>query len=140
VGFLSARENIMLALRLRGWEQHSAARRTAAVLAAVGLSERARQRATRLSAGELQRLALARALAGARGLLLVDEPTSRLDEANAEMVAALLFAAAAIEGHTVICASHDPAVVNRGEEVLALDSARYTITRSQRQAINARLA
>jgi ABC-type lipoprotein export system ATPase subunit len=131
VGFLSAHENIMLGLRLRGWDPHAAARRAASVLAAVGLSERASQRATRLSAGELQRLALARALAGARGLLLVDEPTSRLDAANAEMVAALLFAAAAIEGQTVICASHDPAVVNRGDEVLALDCAQYAITRSQ---------
>ena len=138
VGFLSAQENIMLTLQLRGWEQHAAARRAAVVLAAVGLSERAPQRATRLSAGELQRLALARALAGARGLLLVDEPTSRLDEANAEMVAALLFAAAAIEGQTVICASHDPAVVNRADELLALDRGRYSITRSQPHAINTR--
>ena len=53
-------------------------------------ADRTRQRVHRLSAGEAQRLALARALAGARGLLIVDEPTSRQDEANARAVAALL--------------------------------------------------
>jgi ABC-type lipoprotein export system ATPase subunit len=124
VGFLSAHENVVLVLRLRGWGQDAAARRAAAVLADVGLTERASQRAVRLSAGEGQRLALARALAGARGLLLVDEPTSRLDEANAETVARLLARASAADGQTVICASHDPALVRRADHVLALDSAR----------------
>ena len=133
VGFLSAQENITFALRLRGWEQHTAVRRAATVLTAVGLSERAGQRVTRLSAGELQRLALARALASAHGLLLIDEPTSRLDEANAKVVAALLYAAAAVEGQTVICASHDPTVVNRGDELVALNSAGSPITTSQSQ-------
>ena len=74
----------------------------------------------RLSAGEAQRVALARALAGARGLLVVDEPTSRLDEAAAIEVAELLAAAAAEDGQTVICASHDPAVIRRADHVLAL--------------------
>jgi putative ABC transport system ATP-binding protein len=121
VAFLSAQENVVLALRLRGWEQAAASRRAASVLDLVGLTERASQRTFRLSAGEVQRLALARALAGARGLLLVDEPTSRLDEANAENVAALLDHAASSEGHTVICASHDPAIIERANELLALE-------------------
>ena len=67
VGFLSAEENIVLALRSRGWDEGEARAQAADVLARVGLSERARQRAGRLSAGEAQRLALARALASARG-------------------------------------------------------------------------
>jgi putative ABC transport system ATP-binding protein len=121
VAFLSAQENIVLALRLRGWEQAAAARRASTVLDLVGLTERGGQRVVRLSAGEVQRLALARALAGARGLLLVDEPTSRLDEANAANVAALLARAAASEGHTVICASHDAAIVDVADELLPLE-------------------
>ena len=74
----------------------------------------------RLSAGEAQRLALARALASARGLLIVDEPTSRQDESNARVVAALLAAAAHTDGQTVICATHDPTVIGRADHVIAL--------------------
>ena len=67
-----------------------------------------------------QRLALARALASARGLLIVDEPTSRQDENNARAVAALLVAAAHEEGQTVICATHDPAVIRHADKVVVL--------------------
>ena len=121
VGFLSARENVVLALRIRGWPADAAARRATSMLTAVGLGERAGQRVFRLSAGEIQRVALARALAGARGLLVVDEPTSRLDEANAAGAATLLARAALQDGQTVICSSHDPAVIAGAGELLRLD-------------------
>ena len=75
-----------------------------------------------LSAGEAQRLALARALAAAGGLLIVDEPTSSQDESNARDIAALLVAAAHQEGQTVICASHDPAVIGQADHVITLDA------------------
>ena len=120
VDFLSAEENVVLALRMRGWSIPAATRRAAVALAWVGLSERARQRVARLSAGEAQRVALARALASARGLLIVDEPTSRLDEAGAAAVAELLAAAAVHDRQTVICATHDPQVIRHADEVLAL--------------------
>ena len=120
VGFLSAHENVVLSLRLRGWDIDEAAERAAIVLAHVGLADRARQRVERLSAGEGQRVALARALASARGLVIVDEPTSRLDEVNAGAVAEMLAAAAAEDGQTVICATHDPEVIRHADEVVAL--------------------
>ena len=120
IGFLSAEENTMLILRIRGWDADAAAERTSTALSRAGLADRVRQRAHRLSAGEGQRLALARALAGARGLLIVDEPTSRQDEANARAVAALLAAAAHQDGQTVICATHDPAVIGQADHVFAL--------------------
>ena len=120
VGFLSAEENIVLALRSRGWDEAEARAQAADVLARVGLSERARQRAGRLSAGEAQRLALARALASARGLLIVDEPTSRLDEANATMTAELLSAAAREDGQTVLCATHDERLLALADNVVDL--------------------
>jgi len=120
IEFLSAEENTMLILRIRGWDADAAAERAIAALTRAGLADRARQRVHRLSAGEAQRLALARALAGARGLLIVDEPTSRQDEANARAVAALLAAAAHTDGQTVICATHDPTVIGQADHVIAL--------------------
>lgn len=124
VAFLSAEENIVLTLRSRGWEEADARAQAGAVLARVGLSERARQRAGRLSAGEAQRLALARALASARGLLIVDEPTSRLDEANATMTAELLSAAARLDGQTVLCATHDERLLALADNVVDLTKGR----------------
>jgi ABC-type lipoprotein export system ATPase subunit len=121
IGFLSAAENAVLALRIRGWDAGAAAERAALALTRAGLADRARQRVHRLSAGEAQRLALARALASARGLLIVDEPTSRQDENNAQAVAALLLAAAHEEGQTVICATHDPTVIRQADQVVVLD-------------------
>jgi ABC-type lipoprotein export system ATPase subunit len=121
IEFLSAEENAVLILRIRGWDADGAAERAAEVLIRAGLADRSRQRVHRLSAGEVQRLALARALAGARGLLIVDEPTSRQDENNARAVAALLAAAAHEEGQTVICATHDPAVIRQADGVVRLD-------------------
>ncbi len=120
IGFLSAEEHAVLVLRIRGWDADAAIERAAQALTRAGLADRARQRAYRLSAGETQRLALARALASARGLLIVDEPTSRQDENNARAVAALLVAAAHEEGQTVICATHDPAVIRHADKVLVL--------------------
>jgi len=122
VGFLSADENTVLILRIRGWDAGAAAERAMTALTRAGLADRARQRVHRLSAGEAQRLALARALAGARGLLIVDEPTSRQDEANARAVAALLAAAAHQDGQTVICATHDPTVIGLADHVMALEA------------------
>jgi putative ABC transport system ATP-binding protein len=124
IGFLSAEENVVLALRTRGWGERDARARAAGALHAVGLSERARQRAGRLSAGEAQRLALARALASARGLLIVDEPTSRLDEANAAMTAELLGAAAREDGQTVLCATHDERLLALADSVVDLTNGR----------------
>jgi ABC-type lipoprotein export system ATPase subunit len=95
--------------------------RAAAWLHLLGLAERAGQPVGRLSAGERQRVAIARALASGRGLVLLDEPSSRLDEANAAAVGALLAAAAREHGRTVVCATHDPLVSDQADRVLALD-------------------
>jgi putative ABC transport system ATP-binding protein len=117
---LSALENIVLALQIRGVAVDDASRRATGLLASLSLSQRARQFVSRLSAGETQRVALARALATGRGLLVLDEPTSRLDETNARLVAAVL-ARARQEGQTIICATHDPQLISEADEVLALD-------------------
>jgi ABC-type lipoprotein export system ATPase subunit len=123
VEFLSARENVVLAMQLRGVEPETAAQTATALLVDLGLEERAEQRVGRLSAGEVQRVALARAMAAARGLLILDEPTSRLDEASADLVTGLIRQAAR-NGQTVICASHDPRLTDQADEVLAVPAGR----------------
>jgi ABC-type lipoprotein export system ATPase subunit len=119
IGFLSAQENVVVSLQLRGIDHDDAVERATALLVALSLSERVRQRVARLSAGETQRVALARALASSRGLLILDEPTSRLDEVNARKAAALL-ASAAHTGQTIICATHDPHLISQADEVMPL--------------------
>ncbi len=117
---LSARENVELGLALRGIAAAEAAALTIETLVAVGLAERAEQRVGRLSTGEQVRVAIARALASRPEVLLADEPTARLDQANA-LAVALLFARLARErGATIICATHDPVVIEQadGEYVL----------------------
>jgi len=115
VPFLSARENVELGQAIRGLDgdPHE-------VLVSVGLAERAGQRVSRLSAGEQVRVAVARALAARPALLLVDEPTARLDQANALNLAALLTTLARETGAAVVCATHDPVVIEQADAELAL--------------------
>lgn len=120
VGFLSGEENVRLALRLRGRDGAASAALAVEVLSRLGLADRAGQRVERLSAGETQRVALARAIAAARGLLIVDEPTSRLDATSAELVALLLARVAAERGQTVICATHDAGLIGLADHVVTL--------------------
>jgi ABC-type lipoprotein export system ATPase subunit len=118
--FLSARENIELGLALRGMGADEAHERALEALGRVGLAERAEQRAARLSAGERQRVAIARAVAAGAGLLLADEPTARLDEANALAVGALFSKLAREFGAAVVVATHDPLVVEQADATLRL--------------------
>jgi ABC-type lipoprotein export system ATPase subunit len=107
VPYLSALENVELALRLRGAAPEDARE----ALCAVGLEERLSHRVARLSAGERQRVAIARALAARVDLLLLDEPTARLDEGNAAAIGSLLAALTLDRGTAIVCATHDPRLV-----------------------------
>jgi ABC-type lipoprotein export system ATPase subunit len=118
--FLSARENVELGLALRGVRPDDQQERALEALTRVGLFERAEQRVARLSAGERQRVAVARALAAGAELLLADEPTARLDEANALGVGALFARLARAAGVAVVVATHDALVVEQADTVLAL--------------------
>jgi ABC-type lipoprotein export system ATPase subunit len=116
VASLSALENVELALALRDLPP-GRARET---LVAVGLEDRADQRVARLSTGERGRVAIARALAPRPGLLLADEPTSRLDQANALAVGALFVRLAREFGAAVVCATHDPLQIEQADAKLPL--------------------
>jgi ABC-type lipoprotein export system ATPase subunit len=120
VPYLSAVENVELGLTLRGanGDRRSRAREA---LVAVGLAERLHAQASRLSAGERQRVAIARALAAQVRLLLVDEPTARLDEESARAVGQLLVDAARDRNVAVVCATHDQVLTGLADDVLLLD-------------------
>jgi ABC-type lipoprotein export system ATPase subunit len=115
VPFLTARESVEIALAMRG--AHGDALQA---LADVGLAELADQRVSRLSMGERQRVALARALAARPALLLADEPTARLDEANARAVGALFARLAADTGAAIVCATHDPVLIEHAAVAINL--------------------
>jgi ABC-type lipoprotein export system ATPase subunit len=118
VPHLSALENVELGLSVRGREDtHGPA---LAALDSVGLAERASQRVSRLSQGERARVAIARAIAARPALLLADEPTSRLDGANAIAVAMLLGRLARETGAAVVCATHDQLVVEQSDRRIPL--------------------
>jgi ABC-type lipoprotein export system ATPase subunit len=119
VPYLSARENVVLALGVR--QEPSAPERADAALAEVDLAGQIDQSAATLSAGERQRVAIARALAADVDLLLVDEPSARLDEGNGRITGALLARAARERGIAVVCATHDRVLVELADDVLELD-------------------
>jgi ABC-type lipoprotein export system ATPase subunit len=119
IPYLSALENVELGLQLRNGHAPAAGRAEAA-LEEVGLVERKNGRVSELSAGERERVAIARALATDATLLLVDEPTARLDEENARAVGALLARAAHERGLAVVCATHDPVLIELTDDVVEL--------------------
>ena len=80
----SALENVMMPLRISGWDAHKARARATDMLARVGLSARSTHRPSEMSGGEQQRTAVARALAVDPVVVLADEPSGNLDHANAE--------------------------------------------------------
>ena len=118
IPFLSARENVELGLALRDLETDGDAATEA--LGAVALLERSEQRVSRLSSGEQVRVAVARAVAARPDLLLADEPTARLDQANAIGVATLLERLAGELGIAIVCATHDRLVIEQADEELSL--------------------
>jgi ABC-type lipoprotein export system ATPase subunit len=120
VPFLGAQETVELALAMRGTGGAEARRRAAAALDEVGLAELAAQRVSRLSMGERQRVALARALAARPALLLADEPTARLDEANARAIGALFAELARRTGTAIVCATHDPVLIEHAHAEVAV--------------------
>jgi ABC-type lipoprotein export system ATPase subunit len=124
VSFLTAAENVELGLSLRDVPAEEARARAAEALAAVGLAGATGRKVSDLSSGQRGRVAVARAVASRPALLLADEPTARLDQANALAVARLLLGLARETGAAVVCATHDPLLIEHADELLDLEARR----------------
>ena len=116
VQYLTALENVMLAQYF-----HSITDEAQAVeaLKRVGLGHRMTHLPSQLSGGEQQRVAIARALINQPKLLLADEPTGNLDEANEEIVLAL-FRELHSAGHTILMVTHDPDIAQQADRRIEL--------------------
>jgi putative ABC transport system ATP-binding protein len=121
---LTATENVELACSLAGVAHGARARRSAALLDAVGLGNRGRHRPVELSGGERQRVAIARALANRPDVVLADEPTGNLDEDSTALVVDVLESLPRDHGCTLVLVTHDRAIALRAPVQLNLAHGR----------------
>ncbi len=117
---LSALDNVRLAQSLVGRRDDAAADQT---LTALSLGEQRLSRPSRLSTGQQQRIAIARAVVNRPRLLLADEPTSALDDGHADRAIDLLIQAADACGALLVVATHDARVRRRFARVIDLSPA-----------------
>lgn len=121
---LTAVENVAMPLVLDGTAGKDADQRAADALEAVGLAGLGGRYASELSGGQLQRVAVARALVGEPSVVLADEPTGSLDRASGAEVSDLLHSAAAERGSALVIVTHDPSVVRPGDRGFELVDGR----------------
>jgi len=119
VPWLTAIENVALPLCLYGSDSHIQQSRAEALLKRFGLAERAEHRPSELSAGQQQRVALARTLVTDPHLILADEPTGNLDPESREVVLDALHAIHR-EGRTIVLVTHDQAVAGAAQRSLRI--------------------
>jgi putative ABC transport system ATP-binding protein len=118
---LTAERNVELPLLLKDLTRQQRARRVAAALALVGLSDRAQHRPRELSGGQEQRVGIARAIVTDPTLLLCDEPTGDLDRKSGDEVLDLLQALNREYGKTIVMVTHDPHAAERAHRTVYLD-------------------
>ncbi len=125
VPYLTAQENVMLAQYFHSMADDDEARRA---LEQVGLGTRIHHLPSQLSGGEQQRVCIARALINQPQVILADEPTGNLDEANEEIVLDL-FREMHTQGHTLVIVTHDPTVGELADRTVRLEHGRIVTSR-----------
>ncbi|MBR0062133.1 MAG: ABC transporter ATP-binding protein, partial [Selenomonadaceae bacterium] len=120
IPYLTAVENIMVAQYYHGLPDLNDAMTE---LKRVGLEDRANHLPSQLSGGEQQRVCIARALINYPVLILADEPTGNLDEANQNLVMKI-FHELHTEGHTIITVTHSPDVGKEAQRCIVLEHGR----------------
>ena len=116
VNYLTALENVMLAQYFHSVTDEKQAR---SALERVGLGDRITHLPAQLSGGEQQRVAIARALINEPKIVLADEPTGNLDEANEEIVMKI-FEELHKAGHTILMVTHDPDIARKADRRIEL--------------------
>ncbi len=122
--FLTAVENVELPLMFEPVDRDSVRRRAVDLLELVGLGRRLDHRPARMSGGEQQRTAIARALIGSPAVILADEPTANLDQRTGEAVVDLLVDLCRTLDVTVVASTHDPLVAAHADRVLRMADGR----------------
>ena len=121
---LTALENVMLPLQLRGLSTEEARAEAEAALASVDLTPRLHHRPTELSGGQQQRVAIARALANDPAIVLADEPTGNLDLKTGREIIALLRTLNKKHGVTIISATHDLKMIDVSDRIFWIRDGR----------------
>lgn len=116
----SAKENVVMPQLIAGVPQQQADERAGILLSSLGLEERFDHKPSKLSGGEQQRVAVARALANAPKLVLADEPTGNLDEATADIVLMELMSLVRDEGSAALIATHNERLAAKMDRVVRL--------------------
>jgi lipoprotein-releasing system ATP-binding protein len=119
-----ARQNVMLPQLIRGAGQPEATARAEELLSKLRLADRLDHRPSRLSGGEQQRVAVARALANKPPLVLADEPTGNLDERTADAVLAEFLTLVRGEGSAALIATHNERLAAKMDRVVRLHEGR----------------
>ncbi|BBX03303.1 macrolide ABC transporter ATP-binding protein [Mycolicibacterium moriokaense] len=120
IPFLSAVENVELPLMFEPYDRKSLRARALELLDLVGLSHRVHHQPTKMSGGEQQRTAIARALISSPTLVLADEPTANLDHRTGETVVRMLRDLCSTLGVTVVASTHDPTVADEASRVVRM--------------------
>ena len=117
----TAQENVCLPMfKLGRLSRRAALDRGAELLNQLGLGDKLRRPANRLSGGEQQRVAIARALANEPAVLLADEPTGNLDRRNSELVAEI-FRDLSEKGQTIVMVTHDTSLAQRARRMITME-------------------
>jgi putative ABC transport system ATP-binding protein len=123
---MTALENVLLALDVRNARSVDPRRAAKDALEAVGLGHRINAYPSKLSGGEKQRVAMARALAGSPSVILADEPTAALDSENGKAVMELLARVAKDTTRAVLAVTHDHRTLEYADRIIRIEDGRIS--------------
>jgi putative ABC transport system ATP-binding protein len=121
---LTVLENVILSMMFDGKSEREMRSRAEQLLHRVGIAGKEQRRPSQLSAGEQQRVAVARAIANGPQVVLMDEPTGNLDQENTQQLMRLVADMVQEEGTTCVVATHNLEIVNEAQSKIFLNSGR----------------
>ncbi len=129
---LTAQENVAVPLLLSGYSSTQASKRASERLEQVGLGDFIKQHPSRMSVGQCQRVAFARAIVGDPKLILADEPTASLDAETGQLAMELLRQLTVDTGKTVVVVTHDHRILPYADRVLHVANGKLSESDSTR--------